>query len=98
MELTKENFNSAWEFIAFVIFKFEPVNTKTKDIGRAMLLSSDPDVFIDHGNELAINTDDLKKFRKIDTIKKVHNSVYPPERDNNTPSCTFPYHLLPMMK
>lgn len=95
MELTKENFNSAWEFIATETFKYEPVDTKTKDIGRAMFISSDPDVFINYENEFEINPVDLQKYKKIDTTKKGTQQCISPHEINYTPTCTFPYKLLP---
>jgi len=72
MELTKENFQNAWEYVVSEVFKDESsiVDTKTKDIGRAMFISSDPDVHINHDNELAINTYDLQKYKTIDPINK----------------------------
>lgn len=95
VELTKENFNSVWEFLASEIFKNEPVDTKTKDIGRAMFISSDPDVFVSYENELEINSVDLQKYKKIDTIKKGTTQCISPREIIYTPSCTFPYQLLP---
>ncbi|BBE18563.1 hypothetical protein AQPE_2726 [Aquipluma nitroreducens] len=97
IELTKENFQSVWEYIASEVFKDELklVDTKTKDIGRAMFISSDPDVFINHDNELAINTDDLQKYRKTETIKKGTQQGISMKIFNYTSSCTFSYQLLP---
>jgi hypothetical protein len=95
IELNKENFNSVWEFIASEIFKNEPVDTKTKDIGRAMFISSDQDVLINHDNELAINTDDLKKYESINSIEKGTQQCISPRDSNYTLSCTFPFKLLP---
>lgn len=95
IDLTKDNFNSIWKFIASDIFKDESVDTQTKDIGRAMFISSDPDVFINYENEIEINPDDLWKYKKIDTIKKGTNQCISPRENNYTPTCTFPYQLLP---
>lgn len=95
IELTKENFHSVWEFIAFEIFKDESVDAQTKDIGRAMFISSDPNLFVDYENELEINPIDLKKYVSINSIKKGTNQCISPRENNNTPSCTFSYHLLP---
>lgn len=94
MELTKENFNSAWEFIATETFKYEPVDTKTKDIGRAMFISSDPDVFMNYENEFEINPVDLQKYKKIDNTKKGTQQCISPRESIYTLSCTFPYQLL----
>jgi len=95
IELTKENFNSAWEFIATELFKDEPIDSQTKDIGRAMFISSDPDVFINYVNELEINPTDLKKYESINSIKKGTIQCISPRETYNTPTCTFPYKLLP---
>ena len=95
IELTKENFNSAWEFIATELFKDEPVDTQTKDIGRAMFISSDPDVFVNYENELEINTDDLKKYGCMNYINKSTVQCISPRETYNTPKCTFSYKLLP---
>ncbi len=92
--LTKDNFNSVWEYIAFEVFVDEPVDTKTKDIGRAWFISSDPDVFIDYENELVINPADLKEYEDINSIPKGTNQCISSHEIYNTPSCTFPYQLL----
>jgi hypothetical protein len=97
MELTKENFQNAWEYIVCEVFKDELklVDTKTKDIGRAMFISSDPDVFINHDNELPIKPIDLLKYRKTETIKKGTQQGISMRIFNYTSSCTFSYQLLP---
>ena len=100
VELTKENFNSVWEFILYEIFKEELTfaDLKTKDIGRAMFVSSDPEVFVDYENELIINPDDFKRVEKVTLIKKgTDQRISPPERIN-TVSCTFSYQLLPFQE
>ena len=95
VDLTKDNFNSIWKFIASDIFKDESVDTQTKDIGRAMFISSDPDVFTNYENELEINPTDFKKCESINCIKKGTTQCISPRENNYTPSCTFPYQLLP---
>jgi hypothetical protein len=97
IDLTKENFQSVWEYIASEFFKDKSsiLDTKTKDIGRAMFLSSDPDVFINHDNELLINPTDLLKYGKTETIKKGTQQGISTKRYNYTSSCTFSYQLLP---
>ena len=92
---TKENFNSAWEYIATEIFKDEPIDSQTKDIGRAMFISSDPDVFINYESELEINPDDLKKYGSLYYGINSTNQCISPRESYNTPKCTFPYQLLP---
>jgi hypothetical protein len=93
-DLAKDNFNSVWEFIAFEVFKGESIDTKTKDIGRAMFISSDPDLFVDYENELIINPSDLQKYKSTNSIKKsTYQRISPPE-SGNTPTCTFPFQLL----
>ncbi len=97
IELTKENFQNAWEYIVSEVFKDESsyLDTKTKDIGRAMFISSDPDVFVNYENELGINTDDLTKYGGIDNYKKSTNQCISVRELLYIPSCTFPYQLLP---
>jgi len=97
IELTKENFQNAWEYITSEVFKdgSSIVDPKTKDIGRAMFISSDLDVFVSHDNELIINPADLLKYRKSETIKKGTQQGISQNEYYNTPSCTFSYQLLP---
>lgn len=97
IDLTKENFQSVWEYIISEVFKCELslVDRKTKDIGRAMFISSDPDVFISHDNELIIDATDLQKYGKIETIKKGTQQGISMKIFNYTSSCTFSYQLLP---
>lgn len=97
IELTKENFQNAWEYIVCEVFKEESsiVDTKTKDIGRAMFISSDPDVFVSHDNEVLINPTDLLKYRKSETIKKGTQQGISKNELYYTSSCTFSYQLLP---
>jgi len=92
---TKENFNSAWEFIVTELFKDEPIDSQTKDIGRAMFISSDPDVFTNYENELEISPTDLKNYESINSIENGINQCISPRESYNTPTCTFPYKLLP---
>jgi len=92
--LTKDNFNSVWEYIAFEVFVDELLDTKTKDIGRAWFISSDPQVFINYENELVINPADLKKYEITNSIPKGTNQCISSHEIYNTPSCTFPYQLL----
>lgn len=97
IDLTKENFQSVWEYITSEVFKDELslVDPKTKDIGRAMFISSDPDVFVSHDNEVLINPTDLLKYRKSETIKKGTQQGISKNEYYNTSSCTFSYQLLP---
>ena len=98
VELTKENFNSVWEFILYEIFTEAASNAdlKTKDIGRAMFVSYDPEVFVDYENEIIIDPDDLKWYEKVTPIKNgTGQCISPPERINTVP-CTFSFHVLPI--
>lgn len=95
--LTRENFNSIWKYIVYEVFKEELplIDTKTKDIGRAMFISSDNDLFINYENELVINPDDLKRFEKVKNNEKGTQHCRSPRKNYNTVSCTFSYQLLP---
>jgi len=93
-DLTKNNFNSVWEYLAFEIFNGELVDTKTKDCGRAMFISSDPDLFVDYENELVIKPSDLKQCESLNSFKKSTYQGLSPREDYYTPTCTFPYELL----
>jgi len=97
MDLTKENFQSVWEYIISEVFKVESsiVDAKAKDIGRAMFISSDPDVFVNYDNELIINPTDLLKYIKSETIKKGTQQGISMKIFYYTSSCTFSYQLLP---
>jgi hypothetical protein len=97
IDLTRENFQSVWEYISSEVFKDELllVDPKTKDIGRAMFISSDPNIFVSHDNELIIDAFDLQKYGKIETIKKGTQQGISMKIFNYTSSCTFFYQLLP---
>ena len=94
IDLTKYNFNSVWDFIASEVFKGEPVDPKIKDIGRAMFISSDPNVYIDYENELVINPADLKEYEIKNSYKKGTNQCISSPTNYNTSTCTFPFQLL----
>jgi hypothetical protein len=93
-DLTKDNFNSVWEYLAFEIFNGELVDTKTKDIGRAMFISSDPDLFVDYENELIVKPSDLKQCESLNSIKKSTYQGLSPHENVYTSTCTFHYELL----
>lgn len=97
LELSRENFKSAWEYILYEIFTDESslADLKTKDIGRAMFVSSDPEVFINYENYLEINSEDFKRFENVIQNKKGTHQCISPREKYYTVSCTFSYHLLP---
>jgi hypothetical protein len=95
--LTNENFNSVWDYVLNEVFTevASSADLKTKDIGRAMFVSSDPEVFVEYENELIIKPDDLNRFEKVIPIKKGTGQCISPREKINTVSCTFLYQLLP---
>jgi len=52
--ITRDNYQDIWNHIRFNILKDEVVDTKCKDIGRPMFISSDEDVYVNYENELRI--------------------------------------------
>ncbi len=58
-EITKNNFDKIWRYIRFNILKDENVDTKCKDIGRAMYISFDENVYVNYENELSIDEEEL---------------------------------------
>jgi len=56
---SKKEFNDVWRWIRENIFGDEDIDESNKDIGRAMFVSYDPDVYVDYENELSIPVDYL---------------------------------------
>lgn len=79
----KEDFEQAREYIRTTILKDEVVDPKCSDIGRAMFISSDPDVFYNYDNILSIDT------RITFQIKKSINQPISSGRGNNRLNETF---------
>ena len=54
---SKEQFFQVWDSIRTTILKAEKVDLNCKDIGRAMFISYDPDVYFNYGNEITVDID-----------------------------------------
>jgi len=62
--ITKDNFESIWYNIRTTILKDETVDEKCKDIGRAMFISYDPEVYYNYDNEITVEISDTKDIVK----------------------------------
>lgn len=61
-EITIDNFNSIWLWIRNEILVNETVDLKTKDIGRCMFISSDPEVYFNDTNQITIDESQLEQY------------------------------------
>lgn len=61
-EMTVNNFISIWLWIRNEILVNETVDEKTKDIGRCMFISSDPEVYFNDSNQITIVESELEKY------------------------------------
>ena len=68
---TKEQFFQVWDVIRTTILKDETIDPLCKDIGRAMFISYDPEVYVNYDNEIT-----------VEYIKEVKQSIIY-EGDNN---------------
>jgi len=68
---TKEQFFQVWDIIRTTILKDEIIDIECKDIGRAMFISYDPEVYVNYDNEIS-----------VEYIKEVKQSIIY-EGDNN---------------
>jgi len=62
--ITKDNFESIWYNIRTTILKDETVDEKCKDIGRAMFISYDPEVYYNYDKEITVEISDTKDIVK----------------------------------
>ena len=53
---TKEEFIRVWNLLTTNYFKDEVVDTRTNDLGRGFIISSDMDVFVNYDNCISIDT------------------------------------------
>lgn len=85
--LTKENFNEVWTAVRNSILSCEPVDIKCNDIGRAMFISSDNDVFTNFENEIeviiesTVSTDLKKEGKQGKPCKDFKNTLISPFSD-----------------
>ena len=96
LDLTPNNFTSAWEHLVNDVFSevSEFIDLGTKDIGRAMFVSYDPDVFSNFDNEINLEPSVLKNTYTKSFNEKGASQCITLESDLNTLSCTFPFRLL----
>lgn len=76
---SEDEFFLIWDIIRTTILKEEKIDIRCKDIGRAMFISYDSDVFVNYENEITIDTSKSKK--EINTSKE---GVKHPISINNT--------------
>jgi hypothetical protein len=55
--INKENFGEIWTKLRTTILDGEPIDEKCKDIGRAMFISYDPDLFYNDENEVEVEVE-----------------------------------------
>ncbi len=96
LDITLDNFKAVWEFLVNNIFTDVAnfVDERTKDIGRAMFVSSDPEVFFNYENKITIDPSDLENIRTELINEKGATQCITERGGFNTLSCTFPYKLL----
>lgn len=96
LDLTPNNFTSAWEHLVNDVFTdvASYIDKGTKDMGRAMFVSYDPDVFSNFDNQISLEPCVLKDIDTKSFNEKGASQCITLESDFNTLSCTFPYRLL----
>jgi len=75
--ITKENFEQIWYDIRTTILKDEPIDEICKDIGRAMFISYDPEVYYNYDNEITVEISDTK-----DVVKEENHPISYGENNN----------------
>lgn len=91
---TKE-YNDAWHVIRNTIFHAEPVDSNVCDLGRALFLTDDPDIFVNHDSEIDFNslvdeqiyTESNKPYKTVS--KNVKDSLFTNKETNNRLNFTF---------
>lgn len=82
--VTKENFDYLWNYIKDNILAGEPVDLRSKDIGRAMFVSHDPNVYINYENDIDIQLTEPsiipieKKVKQSNSSKGFTNTLNSP--------------------
>lgn len=76
--LTFDNFTSVWYWIRMKVLHDEIVDGKCKDIGRAMYVSHDPEVYCNFDNEIKIPIDELVGLDpiKLESQYKSRKNLY----------------------
>lgn len=84
-----EEFNQAWDIIRNTIFISELVDHNARDLGRALYLTYDPDIFVNLDSEIDFNSlvyeqiySESNKPSKT-VSKNVKDSLFTEERNNN---------------
>jgi hypothetical protein len=57
-----QSYTNCWRFLVENIFHTEKIDNSTSDIGRAMFLSSDPDVFVNYNSVFDLQSAQLDTF------------------------------------
>jgi hypothetical protein len=85
---TKE-YNEAWQVIRNTIFHAEPVDSNVCDLGRALFLTDDPDVYVNLDSEIDFNSlvDEqiyTESYKPCKTVSKnVKDSLFTNKETNN---------------
>ena len=61
---SKEQFFDVWDNIRTTILQDETIDAKCKDIGRAMFISYDPEVYVNYDNEITVEVTDTINNKK----------------------------------
>jgi len=61
--ITVDNFEDIWYKVRNTILIDEPVDEMCKNIGRAMFVSYDPDIYINYENEIEVNLSDNDTYK-----------------------------------
>ena len=96
LDLTPDNFTSVWKHLVNDVFTdvASYIDKGTKDMGRAMFVSYDPDVFSNFDNQISLEPSVLKNTETKSFNEKGASQCITLESDFNTLSCTYPYSLL----
>jgi hypothetical protein len=84
-----EEYNKAWNVIRNTIFNTESVDSKVCDLGRALYLTDDPDIYVNLDNEIDFNSlIDDQIYQESDrtskeTSKNVKVSLFTNKETNN---------------
>lgn len=82
--ITNQNFDKVWATIRNTILVDEPVDMKCREIGRAMFISHDPQVYYNFENEIEVKLEDIlivsdkKKGKQGKTCKDFNNTLISP--------------------
>ena len=89
--ITVKNFEDIWLAVKTTILKDEKIDEKCKNIGRAMFVSSDPDVFINWESEINVDFS-FNKTKEITKEVNQYNSCETILNSLDYPISRIPYN------